>query len=70
MPNLIKTEKIVSFMKRNKLTSHEFCLMCDIEDCELESVMNNLMVFKVSTLFKIGKTIGVEVKDLVNLTKK
>lgn len=66
MSSVVKVEKIFQFLNSNKITQAQFCKMCGIEKSELKNMLLGKNDFKVETLFKVGKVIGVEVHDLVN----
>ncbi len=66
MDNLVKVEKIFQFLNSKKLTQTQFCKMCGIEKRQLKNMLLGKNTYNVETLFKVGKFIGVEVKDLIN----
>ena len=64
--NLVKTEKILHFIKENKLTKREFAERCGIKVWNLQKVLSGNANIDVVYLFKIAKIMKIEIFDLLN----
>ena len=64
--NLVKTEKILHFIKENKLTKREFAERCGIKVWNLQKVLSGNANIDVVYLFKIAKIMKIEICDLLN----
>ena len=63
--NLVKTEKILNFIKENKLTKREFAEKCGINVWNLRKVLSGQTNFDVVYLFKIAKFMKIQVWELL-----
>ena len=63
--NLVKTEKILNFIKENKLTKREFAEKCGINVWNLRKVLSGNANFDAVYLFKIAKFMKVQISRLL-----
>lgn len=65
MEKVIKTEIIDKFLKENNLSKTKFCNICKISHQSLENALRGSNNLSLLTLFKITRTMGVHLKDIV-----
>lgn len=63
---LIKINMIKEYMKRNHLTQKQFAEKCGIHIWNLQKVLDNHSDFSVVYLFKIAKTMQINLSQLIH----
>ncbi len=66
MKKLVNTEKILTFMKENKLTKSEFAKKCHINLWNLQAVLSERTNYNIVYLFKIAKVMQIPVSQMFN----
>lgn len=66
MKNIIKTELIENFVKKNNLSKCKFCKMCKISQSTLDKIMTNSENFRIIALFKIARVLKIQVFEMFN----
>jgi len=60
----IKTSLINKFMRENNINKREFCKLSKISHSALNKIYNNDFDFDIVYLFRVCKTIKVELRDI------
>lgn len=64
MKKLIKTELIENYLKEKNLNKSRFCKECKISTGTLNKILSNKENFRINALFKIARTLGIQVFEL------
>ena len=64
MENNINVALIKSFIKENNFTFSDFCEICKISKTDLDHVFYGTLDFDVMILFKIAKTLKINIHQL------
>lgn len=66
MRQLVNVDLIKEHIKTNNLTKREFCKQCNISVSTLYKILQGKTNFDLVFIFRIAKSMKVEVKDLFN----
>lgn len=64
MKQLINKEMIINYLRDNKLSKLKFCKTCNISYQSLIRILEGDSKVKLITVYKICKTINVELKEI------
>lgn len=60
----IKYELIEKFMQKNNLSNTAFCKLCKISPATFKKIKNNQINYRINALFKIAKTLNVNISQM------
>ena len=64
MKDVINIKRIEHFIKKQNLSKTQFCKLCKISPSTFRKVMSNNHKFRISALFKIARTMNMEISEI------
>lgn len=63
---MIKTELIINYLNKEKLSKTAFCKKCKISYSTLNKILNNEENYNLIALFKIAKILNIRICEIFN----